>query len=41
MNRRQFLTTTALAVTTAEVGGGNRERCAEVLANMRRHLLGA
>lgn len=26
---------------TAEVGGGNRERCAEVLANMRQHLLGA
>lgn len=25
---------------TAEVGGGNRERCAEVLANMRKHLLG-
>lgn len=26
---------------TAEVGGGNRARCAEILANMRRHLLGA
>jgi len=26
---------------TAEVGGGNRERCAEILANMRTHLLGA
>lgn len=25
---------------TAEVGGGNRERCAEILANMRTHLLG-
>jgi L-ribulose-5-phosphate 3-epimerase len=25
---------------TAEVGGGNRERCAEILANMRKHLLG-
>jgi len=26
---------------TAEVGGGNRARCAEILANMRKHLLGA
>jgi len=26
---------------TAEVGGGNRERCAEILANMRKYLLGA
>ena len=26
---------------TAEVGGGNRARCAEILANMRSHLLGA
>ncbi len=26
---------------TAEVGGGNRARCAEVLANMRTHLLGS
>lgn len=26
---------------TAEVGGGNRERCAEILANMQKHLLGA
>ena len=26
---------------TAEVGGGNRARCAEILANMRTHLLGA
>lgn len=25
---------------TAEVGGGNRARCAEVLANMRKHLQG-
>lgn len=25
---------------TAEVSGGNRERCAEILANMRKHLLG-
>lgn len=25
---------------TAEVGGGNRERCAEILANMRTHVLG-
>lgn len=25
---------------TAEVQGGNRERCAEILANMRKHLLG-
>lgn len=26
---------------TAEVGGGNRARCAEILANMQKHLLGA
>lgn len=26
---------------TAEVGGGDRARCAEILANMRKHLLGA
>jgi len=26
---------------TAEVGGGNRARCAEILANMRKHFLGA
>ncbi|NNM31019.1 MAG: sugar phosphate isomerase/epimerase [Akkermansiaceae bacterium] len=26
---------------TAEVGGGDRARCAEILANMRTHLLGA
>lgn len=26
---------------TAEVSGGNRDRCAEILANMRKHLLGA
>lgn len=26
--------------TTAEVGGGNKERLAEVLQNMRKHLLG-
>jgi hexulose-6-phosphate isomerase len=25
---------------TAEVGGGDRARCAEILANMRTHLLG-
>ena len=26
---------------TAEVGGGNRARCAEILANMQTHILGA
>ncbi len=26
---------------TAEVAGGGRDRCAEILANMRKHLLGA
>ena len=29
-----------VSAATAEVGGGNRGRCKEILNNMRTHLLG-